>query len=72
MSDFQKFKKELPSKGKFYSYSSDRKVTGKKYEHVVDVSKKTEMKTIKNYHDLCLKCDVLLLPDVFEKLEMIA
>ena len=25
------------------------------------------MKTMKDYHDLYLKCDVLLLPDVFEK-----
>ena len=25
------------------------------------------MKTIKNYHDLHLKCDVLLLHNVFEK-----
>ena len=25
------------------------------------------MKTIKDYHDLYLKCDVLLLTDVFEK-----
>ena len=24
------------------------------------------MKTMKDYHDLCLKCDVLLLADVFE------
>ena len=27
------------------------------------------MKTIKNYHDLHLKCDVLLLADVLEKHE---
>ena len=26
-----------------------------------------EMETIKHYHDLHLKCDVLLLADVFEK-----
>ena len=25
------------------------------------------MKTIKDYHDLCLQCDVLFLADVFEK-----
>ena len=25
------------------------------------------MRTMKNYHDLYLKCDVLLLADVFEK-----
>ena len=28
---------------------------------------KIEMKTMKDYHDLYLKCDVLLLSDVFEK-----
>ena len=25
------------------------------------------MKTMKNYHDLFLKCDILLLADAFEK-----
>ena len=29
---------------------------------------KSEMKTMKDYHDFYLKCDVLLLADVFEKL----
>ena len=30
------------------------------------------MNTMKDYHDFYLKCDVLLLPDVFENLEIIA
>ena len=30
------------------------------------------MKTMKDYHDLHLKCDLLLLADVFKNLEIIA
>ena len=30
------------------------------------------MKTMKDYHDLYLKCDILLLEDVFRNLEIIA
>ena len=56
MSDIEKFKKQLPSKENFYSY-----------EHVLNVWKKFKTKTVKNYQDLYLKCDVLLLADVFEK-----
>ena len=67
MSDFEKFKEELPSKEKFYSSLADRKISDKEYEHVLNVWKKSEMKTMKDYHDLYLKCDVLLLADVFEK-----
>ena len=64
MSDFEKFKEELPNKEKFYSCLTDRKITGKEYEHVLNVWKKLEMKTMKHYHNICLKCDVLLLADV--------
>ena len=67
MSHFEKFKEELPSKEKFYSSLTDKKITNKEYEHVLNVWKKFEMKTMKNYHGLYLKCDVLLLADVFEK-----
>ena len=66
MSDFEKFKEELPSKEKFYSSLTDRKITNKASEHVPNVWKKFEMKTMKDYHGLYLKCDVLLLADVFE------
>ena len=43
-----------------------KKISDKEYEHVLKVLNKFEMKTMKNYHDLCLKCNVLLLADVFE------
>ena len=46
---------------------TSRKVSDKDYEHIFKVWNKFEIKTIKDYHDLYLKCDVLLLADVFEK-----
>ena len=64
MSEFEKFKEELPSKEKFYGSLTDRKISDKEYEHIWD---EFEMKTMKNYHDLYLKCDVFLLADVFKK-----
>ena len=67
MSDFEKFKQKLRRKEKFHSSLTDRKITDKKYELVLIVWNKFEMKTIKDYHDLSLKCEVLLLADVFEK-----
>ena len=67
MSDFEKFKEELPNKEKFYSSLTGKKINDKEYEHVLKVWNKFEMKTMKDYHDLYLKCDVLLLADVFEK-----
>ena len=43
MSDFENFKETLPSKEKFYSLLSDRKISDKEYEHVLKVWKKIEM-----------------------------
>ena len=62
----EKFKEELPSKEKFYSSLTDRKINDREYEHVLNVWNKFEMKTMKDYQDLHLKCDVLLLA-VFQK-----
>ena len=59
-------KKELPSKEKLYCLLTGNKISGKEYEHVLNVWNKLELKTMKDYHDLYLKCDVLLLADVFE------
>ena len=67
MSDFENFKEELPSKETFYNSLTGKKISDKEYEHVFKVWNKFLMKTMKDYHDLFLKCDVLLLSDVFEK-----
>ena len=67
MTDFKKFKEQLPSKGKFYSSLTCKKISNKEYDNFLKVWNKFEMKTMKNYHDLYLKCDVLFLADVFEK-----
>ena len=68
MNDFKKFKEELPSKVKFYSLLTGKKICDKEYEYVLKVWNKFEMKKIKDYHDLYLKCDILLLTDVVEKI----
>ena len=57
----------MPNKEKFYSSLTDRKITDEEYEHALNVWNKFQMKTMKDYHDLYLKCDVLLLGDMFEK-----
>ena len=67
MSEFEKIEEELHSKEKFYSSLTDKKITDKEYGHVLNVWKKFGTKTMKDYHNLYLKCDVLLLADVLEK-----
>ena len=59
--------KQLPSKEKLYSSLTNKKVSDKEYEHVLKVWSKSEMQTMNDYHGLYLKCEVLLLADVFEK-----
>ena len=68
MNDFETFIEQLPSKEKFYSSLTGKTINDNECEHVVNVWNKFEMKTMKDYHDLYLKFDVLLLADVFEKL----
>ena len=67
MSDFENFKEKLPSKEKFDSSSTNRNISDKEYKHVLNVWKKVEMKTMKDYQDFHSKGDVFLLTDVFEK-----
>ena len=67
LSVFEKYKQEWSRKEKFHSSLNGRRFMEKEYKHVLNVLEKSEMKTMKDHHDLYLKCDILLSDDVFEK-----
>ena len=56
----------LPPKESFHSILNDSDISIEDYIHAQKVWKTFEMKTMRDYHDLYLKSDVLLLSDVFE------
>ena len=56
----------LPPKESFHSILNDSGITEEDYQHAQNVWKTFNMKTMRDYHDLYLKSDVLLLSDVFE------
>ena len=62
------FKEELQSKEKFYSLLTGKEISDNVYEHVLKVWNTFQIKTMKDYHDLYLKYNVLLLADVFGKI----
>ena len=64
MNNFEKFKEEFPSKEKFYSSLTDKKISDKDYDYVFKVWNKSEMKTMKDYQDLHIQFDVLLLSEL--------
>ena len=65
MSDFSKLSDAcLPPKEAFYSQLTDNHVSDSDYEHARNVWKTFGCKSMKDYHDLYLKTDVLLLADV--------
>ena len=64
---WKNLKKNCQSKQKFYSVLTGKKIKDKEHEHALNVWNKFENKTMKDYHNLYLKCDILLLADVFGK-----
>ena len=56
----------LPPKEAFHSVLNDSKISEEDYIHAQNVWETFKMKTMRDYHDLYLKSDVLLLSDVFE------
>ena len=70
MNSFEKFNEpQLPSIEKFYSSLNDETINENDYEHALKVWKTFNIKNLGEYHDFYLMTDVLLLADVFEKLE---
>ena len=63
------FDNRLTDSCAFYSSLKGECISEKDYLHAVNAWNTFEMKTMGDYHDLYLKTDISLLPDVFEKVD---
>ena len=54
------YETQLPPKEEFYSKLNDEGISDDDYQHAINVWNTFKCKTIRDYHDLYLKSDVLL------------
>ena len=67
MDSFERFEEtQLPPKEKFHSSLSQENISEEDYKHAQQVWTTFKCKNQKDYHDVYLGSDVLLLADVFE------
>ena len=67
MDSFEKFREEqLPSKDAFFSSLTNEGISEEDYTHAQNVFESFEMVDLRDFHNLYLITDVLLLADVFE------
>ena len=67
MDSFDRFEEtQLPPKEKFYSSLTNESISDPDYQHAQEVWATFNCKNLKDYHDVYLGSDVLLLADVFE------
>ena len=67
VNSLEKFKEtKLPPIEEFYSQLNDENISQEDYDHAQNVYETFNCKTLRDYHNLYLKTDVLLLADVFE------
>ena len=56
----------LPPREKFYSELNEEDISEEQYDRALEMWRRYDCKTMKDYHDLYLTLDVTLLADVFE------
>ncbi|XP_054276530.1 uncharacterized protein LOC128995537 [Macrosteles quadrilineatus] len=67
MTSFDKLEeRQLPPKSAFYSRLSEEEISDEDYSHAENVWKNFNIKTLGEYSDMYVKCDVLILCDAFE------
>ena len=73
MTDRSRFDEtKLPPKDKFYSRLTEEDITDEEYERACAIWSHFNCQTMRDYHDVYLKSDVLLLAQVFESFRSMA